>query len=90
MRLKRNRLRKPKLSAEKPSSRKNINSVNESQENDYNGLKKVGKVTKQGLKSILLCFEWEGDHFCEVLLKDGRKVHMRKEDVKKICPQILF
>lgn len=27
---------------------------------------------------------------CQVLLKDGRSVNMRRDDVMKICPKKLF
>jgi len=31
------------------------------------------------------CFDWGDQKICEVLLNDGRRVNMKKDDVKKIC-----
>lgn len=56
---------------------------------DVNGFKIIGKVTKEGVQSVLWCFDWEDKKICEVQLKDGRKVNMRREDLKKICPEKL-
>lgn len=47
-------------------------------------------MTKQGIETILWCFDWEDEKICEVQLKDGRKVNMKREDVKKICPAKLL
>ena len=51
-----------------------------------NGFKVIGKITSDCVNKIICCFEWEGRKVCEVELTDGRKVNMRKEDLKKICP----
>lgn len=56
---------------------------------DLSGFKVVGRVTKDVIKAVLWCFDWQQDKICEVELKDGRKVNMKKEDVKKICPEKL-
>ena len=42
------------------------------------------------IKSILDCFELEDNKICQVLLNDGRKVNMRKDDVRNICPEKLY
>ena len=58
-------------------------------EEKMQGFKVVGKITREGLNRVVECFEWEGQKVCEVELKDGRRVNMRREDVRKICPDKL-
>jgi hypothetical protein len=59
-------------------------------DSDLNGFKVVGRVTKQVIQAVLWCFDWEDEKICEVELKDGRKVNMKRDDVKKICPEKLL
>ena len=47
-------------------------------------------MTKDRVQSVLWCFDWEDKKVCEVELKDGRKVNMKRDDVKKICPEKLM
>lgn len=49
----------------------------------------MGKITKEGINQVVCCFDWEGQKVCEVELRDGRRVNMRREDIKKICPDKL-
>ena len=63
-----------------------MNKKKNKNEEEMNGFKVIGKITSDCVNKIICCFEWEGRRVCEVELTDGRKVNMRKEDLKKICP----
>lgn len=55
-----------------------------------NGYTVIGKIRKEQVKTVMWCFEWGNQNICEIQLKDGRKVNMKRDDVKKLCPDKLL
>lgn len=69
---------------------RNIYDFSKKAAKEQDTFKIIGRVKKMQIKTILGCFEWEGNKICQVLLNDGRRVNMRKDDVRNICPEKLY